>query len=439
MGRFGIWKRVSNEVSFMENKIKSVVFAIIALVLLSPVALALDASQSAGQIEIRNESYYTPFPVEPGTYFDFFASVKNSGKDTLSVTCGLDPKYPFSMDAGEENYRTFTRMAEAKEALLNFRVRVADTAVEGTNYLDFTCRNLDTGQANTVQFKVSVKAKASTVNIVSVVSDPETIRPGQKATLNVFVNSASPNYLRDFKISLSMGSDAFPFAVVGGTNEKLVSEILPYQSANFSFELMAYPSASSGVYKLPIAVTYTDKLGRSYSINQSSGLVVGSEPNLEIAAESTEVTRAGATGKVIFRVMNRGLVNVKTLRLELRPSKDYVILSAPSQFIGSINADDFETAEFRIHVSENATGPLELVANMYYSDTSNAEFASAASAELPLFTQVEAIQYGLETIPDNTLTYIILLLVVLYALYKFVLPPVAGFVSEYFGKQKAKK
>lgn len=430
---------VSNEVSFMKNEIKSVVFAIIALVLLSPVALALDGSKLAGQIEVRNESYYTPFPVEPGTYFDFFASVKNVGKDTLSVTCGLDPKYPFSMDAGEENYRTFTRMAESKEALLNFRVRVSDTAVEGTNYLDFTCLNIDTGQANTVQFKVSIKAKASTVNIASVTASPATIRPGQKATLTISVDSASPNYLRDFKISLGVGSDALPFAVIGGTNEKLVSEIAPHQSTNFSFDLMAYPSAASGVYKLPIAITYTDKLGRSYSINQSSGLVVGSEPNLEIAAESTEVTRAGSTGKVIFRVMNRGLVNVKTLRLEIQPSKDYVILSAPSQFIGSINADDFETAEFRIHVSENATSPLALNAKMYYSDTSNAEFSSAAMAALPLFTQVEAIQYGLEKIPDNTLMYIILILVVLYLLYKYALPPVSGFVSEYFGKQKAKK
>jgi len=430
---------VSNEVSFMKNEIKSVVFAIIALVLLSPVALALDGSKLAGQIEVRNESYYTPFPVESGTYFDFFASVKNVGKDTLSVTCGLDPKYPFSMDAGEENYRTFTRMAESKEALLNFRVRVADSAVEGTYYLDFTCKNIDTGQVNTVQFKISIKAKAATVNIESVTSNPGTIRPGQKATLNVFVNSASPNYLRDFKISLGVGTDALPFAVIGGTNEKLVSEIAPQQSVNFSFELMAYPSADSGVYKLPITITYSDKLGQSYSITQSSGLVIGSEPNLELAAESSEVSRAGSTGKVIFRVMNRGLVNVKTLRLEIQPSKDYVILSAPSQFIGSINADDFETAEFRIHVSENATGPLALNAKLYYSDTSNAEFSSVAVASLPLFTQVEAIQYGLETIPDNTLMYIILLLVVLYLLYKYVLPPVSGFVTEYFGKQKAKK
>lgn len=423
----------------MKNEAKFVFFALLAVMLLSPVAFALDGSKSAGQIEVRNESYYTPFPAEPGSYFDFFASVKNSGKDALSVTCGLDPKYPFSMDVGEENNRTFTSMAESKEALLNFRVRVADTALEGTNYLDFTCQNLNTGQVNTIQFKISVKAKASTVNIASVVSNPATIRPGQKATLTVSIDSESPNYLRDFKISLGVGSDSLPFAVIGGTNEKLVSEIAPYQSTNFSFDLMAYPSSAAGVYKLPITITYTDKLGRSYSINQSSGLVVGSQPNLEIAAESSEVTRAGTTGKVIFRVMNRGLVNVKTLRIEISPSRDYVLLSSPSQFIGSINADDFETAEFRIHVSENATGPLVMNAKMYYSDTSNSEFTSAATATLPLFSQVEAIQYGLEKIPDNTLMYIILLLVVLYLLYKYVLPPVSGFVSEYFGKQKAKK
>ncbi len=422
----------------MKNEMK-ILFALMAVVLLSPVAFALDASQSAGQIEVRNESYYTPFPVEPGNYFDFFASVKNSGTDTLSVTCGLDPKYPFSMDAGEENYRTFTRMAEAKEALLNFRVRVADTAVEGTNYLDFTCRNIDTGQANTVQFKVIIKAKASTVNIASVTTDPATIRPGQKATLTIVVDSASPNYLRDFKISLGIGSDTLPFAVIGGTNEKLVSEIAPLQSTTFSFDLMAYPSAASGVYKLPITITYSDKLGRAYSISQSSGLVVGSQPNLELAAESTDIVQPGATGKVIFRVMNRGLVNVKTLRIEMQPSKDYVILSAPSQFIGSINADDFETAEFRIHVSENATGPLALPAKLYYSDTSNAEFATAATASLPLFSQVEAIQYGLEKIPDNTLIYILLAIVVLYLLYKYALPPVSGFISEYFGKQRQAK
>jgi hypothetical protein len=330
-------------------------------------------------------------------------------------------------------------MAEAKEALLKFRVRVADTAVEGDNYLDFTCKNLDTGQSNTVQFKVSVKAKASTVNIASVSSDPAAIRPGQKATLTVVVESASPNYLRDFKIGLGVGSDTLPFAVVGGTNEKLVSEIAPRQTTAFSFDLMAYPSAASGVYKLPIYIAYSDKLGRAYSINQSSGLVVGSEPDIEVSAESSEVTRPGATGRVVFRVMNRGLVNVKTLRIDLLPSKDYVILSSASQFIGSINADDFETAEFRIHASENATSPLGLNTRLRFSDTSNAEFSTAAPASLPLFSQVEAIQYGLEKIPDNTLLYAVLAIVALYLLYRYALPPVSGFISEYFGRQKARK
>jgi hypothetical protein len=322
---------------------------------------------------------------------------------------------------------------------MKFHIRVDDSAVEGDNNLDITCVYPDIGQTNTAQYKIAVQAKASTVNIESVSVFPLQIQPGQKGIVTVRVKSASPNYLRDFKINLGIGADTMPFAVVNGTNERLVSQIDPFESVAFSFELMAYPSAAAGVYKLPLTITYSDKLGRAYSISQFSGLVVGSTPKLEVAAESTTISRAGSTGKVLVRIMNRGLTSVKTLQVKLLPSKDYVILSSASQYIGAINADDFETAEFRVHVSENATSPVSFSTVLEYTDTSNAAYTQVAAATLPLFTQVEAIQYGLETIPDNTLTYIILLLVVLYLVYKFVLPAISGFYSEYFGKQKGKK
>ncbi len=406
----------------MNIRVFSVLMAVSVILAALPAAQAASGETYLGSLQIKNETFYEPFPVEPGSYFDFYVVVRNSGKNPVTAECGLRPKYPFFVDSSENNSRVFSELAESREFLLKFRVRVDEQALEGDNNLDFTCSDPSAKTSNTATFKISVRARASTVNIEAISVSPVPLSPGHKGLLVVTVKSASPNNLKDFKIKLELASDALPFVVVNGTNERLVSSVGPYERLDFPFELMSYPSASSGVYKLPIAISYSDKLGKSYSINQSTGLVIASTPVISIAAESSDIVLAGTSGKVLVRVMNRGLSGVKLLQVSLLPSDDYVILSVPTQYIGSVSSDDFETAEFRVYVSPNATGPLALNVGLSYSDSANNAYAKNESAPLSLFERTDALRYGLEKNPDNTLVLVVAAAAALYIVVKYLLP-----------------
>lgn len=406
-------------------------FALFAL----PIFAQAGTVQYLNAIQIKNESYYKPFPVEPGSYFDLYLSIRNTGKGAVSVDCRLDPSYPFEIDASDNPSRVFYDFQADREALLKYHIRVADNAVEGNNDLALSCASLDGGPSASATFTISVQARASTVNIPSVVVSPSELQPGQNGRITVSVKSESPNYLRDFKIKLDTSSDSFPFVVVNGTNERLLSQVEPHQDMAFAFDVFAYPSAQPGAYKLPISITYSDKLGKSYSISQQTGIRVSTPPKLSLGAESADISAAGSTGKVLLRVMNLGLSNVKLLQVKLLPSNDYVVLSSPVQYVGSVNSDDFETAEFKVHVSENATGEVVFNAVLEYADSSNSQFSQAGSASIRLFTPAEAQRYGLASVQDNSILNIILGLVGLFVLVKYVVPAVGRFVGQ-LGRKK---
>ena len=298
-----------------------------------------------------------------------------------------------------------------------------DNAVEGDNDFGITCTDLGRRISSTASFSVYVQAKASTVNIQGVKIEPPNIGPGQSGRLTVSVRSESPNYLKDFKIRLEVSPESFPIAVVNGTNERLVSQVSPYQSLDFPFEIVSYPSAQSGVYKLPLTVTYSDKLGKSYSINQTTGISIATKPVVEVSAESTEIATVGQTGKILLRVMNRGLSGIKLLTVRLLESPNqYAILSTPVQYVGSVSSDDYETAEFKVHVSQNATRPLPVLAEISYADSSNAQYSQKVAALLPVFSKSEALSYGLEKVPDNTLLYGAAGMIALYIFFKYAMP-----------------
>ncbi len=414
------------------------IFAFIAVfaflcVLAGPAAAA--SGNVLSTIQIKNETYYTPFPVEPGQYFDMYISIHNLGAVSTNIQCRLDSRYPFIIDSSENPLRVFDDFAPNRDALIKYRVRVDDTAVEGNNELDFTCSDDQRGTASAT-FDIYVQARASTINVENVSVVPSRLTPGQTGRLSINIKSESPNYLKDFKVRIDPGSDV-PIAVVNGTNERLFSNVDPYQSIEVPFDIVAFPSAQTGVYKIPISVTYSDKLGVNYSINQVTGIVVASDANIEVSAESTNINQVGTTGKVLLRIMNRGLSGVKLLQVTLLDSSgQYAVLSAPLQYIGTVNSDDYETAEYSVYVFPNATKPLVLRAEVSYDDASNNAYSQSFRPSLALFAKSDALLYGLATTQDNTLVYGIVFLVALFLAFKYAIVPLGKYAIARFSRQK---
>jgi len=92
-------------------------------------------SESLPNIQVK-QLKYEPYPVNPGEYFDLWIKAENVGEEpTENAVFELIPKYPFSLDAGEEALREYGQLG-IKPVVLEYKVRVDEDAVEGTNEIE---------------------------------------------------------------------------------------------------------------------------------------------------------------------------------------------------------------------------------------------------------------------------------------------------------------
>ncbi len=79
---------------------------------------------------------YSPYPASPGEYLDLWIQAEYLGVGYApNATFVLNPKYPFSLDSGENAMYSFNNLA-ATPVLLHYKIRVDQNAVQGDNQLE---------------------------------------------------------------------------------------------------------------------------------------------------------------------------------------------------------------------------------------------------------------------------------------------------------------
>ncbi|MEA2004513.1 MAG: hypothetical protein U9O53_06200, partial [archaeon] len=121
---------------------------------------------------------YEPVPVEPGTYFDLWFKIDNVGGDTANnVTIVVEPQFPFTVDGNpEESLGILNRL---DSAMVKYRIRVDENAVEGTSKLDVKySADPKTSVMVSDRFDIDVRTSDAEMNIVSIVTSPYEFLPG---------------------------------------------------------------------------------------------------------------------------------------------------------------------------------------------------------------------------------------------------------------------
>ena len=104
-------------------------------------------------------------------------------------------------------------------------------------------------------------------------------------------------------------------------------------------------------------------------------------------------------------------------------SDDFVILSNSKTYIGNLEPDDFETAEFDIYMNEQGMVPLNV--NIEFRDNYNTKHSESYALELQSYSKGELKKYGLPFTKSNlnkildskTIGYLLLIIFV-YLVYK---------------------
>jgi len=176
------------------------------------------------------------------------------------------------------------------------------------------------------------------------------------------------------------------------------------------FKLVADPDIEEGIHKIQMMAAYSDKLGNNYSQTSIISLIVGDEPELAVGVENSEIKEKGASGEVTIKFVNKGVSDIKFLYVKIEESDDYELLSSDDSYIGNIDSDDFETADFRLFVESTDKKQVLLPIILEYKDTNNNDYKDSIELALNLYTAAEAKKLGLKN--ENGFVGILIVIII---------------------------
>lgn len=382
-------------------------FLVFALVMFSGLTWAANASVLGGSLSL-SALKYSPYPVEPGQYFDLWLDVYASEAQT-GLQCQLQPQFPFSLDANEASSRNLDFLPGRQGWLLKYKVRVAPEAILGDNRLTFGCKSSSSPFIFT-NFSVYVQPQSADLALDAVSSVPERLVPGQSGLLNLALRNYGRSEFKNVRISLNLTD---PFVPLKGGSERRLDVIAAGEAATVQFELLATTGAESKAYRVPVSVNFEDAAGTKYSLKDVVGLQVGAEPILDVQLESSTLLRPNALGKVSLKLVNSGSEEVKYLSVQLLDSPSYQSAAANRYYVGTVASDDFETLDFDVFALKDDP---RLDVALEFRDAHNQVYRKQVQVAVPTYTEEEISRFQLEQKPEtNWLMIIVALAVLAYA------------------------
>ena len=340
-----------------------------------------------------------PDPAEPGKYVDVRFKFENNGFDQAKeVVIELLPEYPFSLDPGKSAIKKLgalhARQLGETAVIIKYKLRIDKNVVEGENELKLRYKFDGYGWIEPDNFNINIQTHDAILAVDAVSIDKKTLEPGSSGIVKIKLANKADSTLKNIKVTLGLGD--LPLVPIDSTNEKSIYKIDSRQSYEFEFKVLAKPNADSGVYKVPLSVYYLDELGKSYLKNVTIGLTIGAKPDLSITLDDSEIYESGKSGEIFVKIVNKGVTDIKFMNIKLMPSDNYRILSNDEVYIGNIDSDDYETADFELFIGGSKEKKVSLPVVLEYKDANNNDFKERIELMLDLYSASEAKKFGLK-------------------------------------------
>src|SRR3989344_2938605 len=241
------------------------------------------------------------------------------------------------------------------------------------------------------------------VAIQSFTSFPSNVLPGEEVQLKIALENVGKDDIENILVSLDLSQ--VPFAPLGSSTEKVIDKIKDDNEETIYFNLIALPNAEPQIYKIPIKISYNET-----SKTSLISLEVRANANLDVILEESEVVKVNDQGKITLKFVNNGLTQIKFLKVSLKDSPAYEILSPKTIYIGEVDIDDFETEEFII--IPKLKNP-QLTLELEYRDSNNKELKDSRILNLNVYTIEEAKQLGLVKSNFNSIWIILIIIIVI--------------------------
>ncbi len=252
---------------------------------------------------------------------------------------------------------------------------------------------------------VALPAVEAQIAVDSLVVQPEMAYPGDEVSLHLSLENVGADDIENIVVALDLTK--VPFAPLGSSTEKVIDKIGDHSHESVYFDLKVLADASAVVYKIPLTIT-------EGTVSKTSliAVTVSAHPHLEVLQDSSTVLSVGQQGKISLKFVNNGGEKISFLKVTVKNSPLYEILSPMSVYVGDIDRGDFETEEFTfLPLVKDPIVALDLE----YKDTDGKQYHEPKLIQLPTYTVEEAVQKGLVAPKGTSPLLVITIVVVLMA------------------------
>ena len=403
---------MNNKINNEKNKSKIRLLTLfLSLIILISFSEAYLSFPSSSYVKIRtaddfNTTYISqkfvnqnPDPAEPGGYVELRWRIENLGEENAeNVTFEILPEYPFTLVQGEKAVQNIGNLhagqVDDNSVILYYKLKVDENAVEGNNKIKLRYKINNGEWITTDDFLVRIQPHDAILTINDVTQTPDKFISGGKGKIIITLKNDANIILKD--LSVKILTDDTPFTTINSINEKTIKLLKQGEEKSVSFQLMTDIDSESDVYKLPVEISYKDRLGNEYSKDGSVAVLVYNTPELIINLDDSNIKISGDRGKIFISISNIGTSKIKFLTTKLNPTRDYDILSSDTVYVGNLDSDDFETVEYEIYVKNTTKKLIPLNFSVTYKDEFNKEQSfNANNLNLRLFSKQEAIMLGI--------------------------------------------
>ncbi len=371
----------------------SLLLAIMMIASIIPAALAIDTGVKI-KVTLLNQD---PDPVQPADTTELRFKVENTGSNTLQdVVFEVLPSYPFSVigNATQNLGTVNAQLVDSNGIIVKYQLKI-DSGAPSKEYIVPIRYRQNGAWIELRDFSVSVKTSDVDVIVNSIQVTPSVVAPGEKFKMDVNLENQLSQQVKDVKVKVDFSDENIPFAPFGSTSEISIQNFASHSSQTASFYLIAKPDAKAGLYKVPVAITFEDLNGNKFNKSTITGVQVSSKAELLTLVEKSTLIQGDSSGDISVKIVNKGLTDVHFVVLSAQQSETISIVSSKDVYLGKIESDDFQTADFSVTIKKTGESAVTLPLIIQYKDATNEQFEQALPLEIRLLTKDEAQKLGL--------------------------------------------
>ncbi len=352
---------------------KRAIFAFLALffVLAAPASAAviLQTTPSADAYLLVVASKSDPVPAIPGSDLLFNVLVENWGeRPAENVTVRIIPDDQIRLKSEAERTFSLPMLCSICTTELNYHLFVDSNSPSGDYKLKVSTSWTTVSGMRVQDSDFNVTVRGSPKFIISKVTyDPEEAEPGQSTTVTLSLENRGTRDAQNAIFTVNTVPTGVtgksPFSIVGSGNQFFLGNVRMGEKKTVSFTVVVDPEAAAGGYNLPINISSNEG-----SQNDQMGISVKSRANLKAPRLETD-PRDVIPGKpflLSITIENAGKNSAKSIRVDLLQNE--FLTGQVSSYLGTIKADDKDTALFELTAAPASPKKLPLVFNVSYTD-----------------------------------------------------------------------